>query len=299
MTTLDNFSNDLAAAVERGGAGTVLVDARHRYPASGIAYAADLVLTADHVITRDENLRIATADNKSFTVTVAGRDPNSDLALLRLSEKVLTPAKVADNSPKVGQLVLALGRPSNEGVQASWGIVTAIGGPARTGRGGLLEEYIQTETTSYPGFSGGPLVNTQGEVLGLNTSGLTRGMALTIPTKFAWRIADALAKHGTVRRGYLGVRTQAVDIPAVCTRKALKREQEHGLLVVWLEEKGPAEKSNVLVGDIVVAISGQPIGDPDDLFAALNGDIVGKSIAVEILRGGKPDTIQVTVGERK
>ena len=199
--------------MERGGVGTVLVDARHRYPASGIVYAADLVLTADHVITRDDNLRIATADKKSYEVTIAGRDPNSDLALLRHSEKVLTPAKVSEAAAKVGQLVLALGRPSNEGMQASWGIITAIGGPARMGRGGLLEEYIQTETTSYPGFSGGPLVNTAGEVLGLNTSGLARGMALTIPVKFAWRIADALAKHGTVKRGYLGVRTQAVDIP--------------------------------------------------------------------------------------
>ena len=298
MTTLDNFSNDLTTAVERGGVGTVLVDARHRYPASGIVYAADLVLTADHVITRDEDLRIATADKKSFAVTIAGRDPNSDLALLRLSEKVLTPAKVSEAAAKVGQLVLALGRPSNEGMQASWGIITAIGGPARMGRGGLLEEYIQTETTSYPGFSGGPLVNSAGEVLGLNTSGLTRGMALTIPVKFAWRIADALAKHGAVKRGYLGVRTQAVDIPE-SARKALKREQEHGLLVLWLEEKGPAEKCGLFVGDIIVAISGQAVGDPDDLFAALNGDIVGKSIAVEILRGGKPETIQVTVGERK
>src|ERR1700690_2227984 len=238
MTTLNDFSNDLVAAVERGGTGTVLVDARNRYPASGIAFAADLVLTADHVITRDENLRIATADNKSFPVTIAGRDPNSDLALLRLSEKALTPAKVSEAAAKVGQLVLALGRPSNEGAQASWGIITAIGGPAHMGRGGLLEEYIQTETTSYPGFSGGPLVNTNGEVLGLNTSGLTRGMALTIPVKFAWRIADALAKHGTVKRGYLGLRTQSVDIPD-SARQALKRAQEHGLLVMWLAVKSP------------------------------------------------------------
>jgi len=298
MTTLNDFSNELVAAVERGGTGTVLVDARNRYPASGIAYADDLVLTADHAITRDENLRVAVADNKSFPVTIAGRDPNSDLALLRLSEKALTPAKVSQTAAKVGQLVLALGRPSNEGVQASWGIITAIGGPARMGRGGLLEEYIQTETTSYPGFSGGPLVSTAGEVLGLNTSGLTRGMALTIPVRLAWRIADALAKHGTVKRGYLGVRTQSVDV-SDSARQALKRQQEHGLLVMWLEEKGPAEKSNMLVGDIIVAIGGQAVGDPDDLFAALNGEIVGKTIAVEILRGGKPETIQVTVGERK
>jgi S1-C subfamily serine protease len=298
MTSLNDFSNELAAAVERGGAGTLLVDARHRYPASGIAYAADLVLTADHVVTREDNLRIATAEGKTFSVTVAGRDPSSDLALLRLSEKALTPAKVSQAAPKVGQLVLALGRPGDEGVQASWGIITAIGGPTRTGRGGLLDEYIQTETTSYPGFSGGPLINTEGEILGLNTSGLTRGMALTIPVKFAWRIADSLAKHGIVKRGYLGVRTQTVDVPDAA-RTALKRAQEHGLLVMWLEEKGQAEKSGLLVGDIIVAINGQAVGDPDDLFAALNGDVVGKNIAVEVLRGGKPETLQVTVGERK
>jgi len=298
MTTLNDFSNELSAAVERGGTGIVLVDARHRYPASGIVYTPDLVLTADHVITREENLRVSNADNKSFSVTVAGRDSGSDLALLRLSEKSLTPVKVAKAAPKVGQLVMALGRPSNEGVQASWGIITAIGGPARTGRGGLLEEYIQTETTSYPGFSGGPLIDTNGEILGLNTSGLTRGMALTIPAKFAWQIADALAEHGTVRRGYLGVRTQPTELTD-SARKTLKREQAHGLLVLWLDGKGPAENGGLLVGDTIVAVSGKPVGDPDDLFAALNSDIVGKSIAVEVLRGGKPETIQVTVGERK
>ncbi len=298
MSTLTDFSNGLAAAVEKGGAGTVLVDARKRYPASGISYAADLVLTADHVVTREENLNVSNADSKAASATVVGRDPGSDLALLRLSEKILTPAKAADTAPKIGQLVIALGRPSSVGIQASWGIITAIGGPARTGRGGLLDEYIQTETTSYPGFSGGPLIDTEGEVLGLNTSGLAHGMALTIPVKFAWRIADALAKHGTVKRGYLGVRTQQVDIPE-SARGALKRDQGHGLLILWLEEKGPAEKSGLLVGDIIVAIGGQAVDDPDDLFAALNSDTVGKSIAVEVLRGGKPETVGVTVGERK
>ncbi len=298
MSALSDFSNGLTAAVEKGGAGTVLVDARRRYPASGIAYAADLVLTADHVVTREENLNIATADGKNYPVTIAGRDPGSDLALLRLAEKALTPAKVAESVAKIGQLVLALGRPSHAGVQASWGIVTAINGPARTGRGGLLDEYIQTETTSYPGFSGGPLINTEGEVLGLNTSGLARGAALTIPVKFAWRIADALDKHGTVKRGYLGVRTQPVEIPE-SARKALKRDQEHGLLVLWLEEKGPAEQGGLLVGDILVAVGSQPVGDPDDLFATLNSDTVGKSVAIEVLRGGRPETVSVKVGERK
>ncbi|HZM21433.1 MAG TPA: trypsin-like peptidase domain-containing protein, partial [Anaerolineales bacterium] len=288
---------DLTAAVEKGGASTILVDARKRYPASGIAYAEDLVLTADHVVTREENIKVMLSDGKSLSATIAGRDPGSDLALLRLAEKALSPAKTSEDI-KVGQLVLALGRPNSAGMQASWGIVTAISGPTRTFRGGLLDEYVQTETTPYPGFSGGPLVNTEGEVLGLNTSGLTRGSALTIPVKGAWRIADALAKHGSVKRGYLGVRTQTVEIPDA-GRKALNREQGHGLLVLWLEEGGPAAKSGLLVGDILVAISGQPVGDADDLFSALNTDTVGKSIAVEVLRGGRPETFQVTVGERK
>jgi S1-C subfamily serine protease len=294
---LTDFSNGLAAAVETAGTSTVLVDARKRYPASGIAYAEDLILTADHVVTREEDIKVLVADGQSFPATLAGRDPGSDLAVLKLSEKVLTPAATSE-AVKVGQLVLALGRPSSAGVQASWGIVTAIQGPARTFRGGMLDEYIQTETTPYPGFSGGPLIDTEGQVLGLNTSGLTRGSSLTIPVIFAWRVADALAKHGSVKRGYLGVRTQPVEISETA-REDLQRAQGHGLLVLWLEEGGPAEKSGLLVGDILVALSGQPVGDADDLFSALNSNTVGKTIAVEVLRGGRPQTLQVTVGERK
>lgn len=291
---LADFSNGLTSAVEKGGASTLVVDARKRYPASGIAYAEDLVLTADHVVTREEDIKVLLPDGKSLAATVAGRDPGSDLALLRLAEKALTSAKTSSDV-KVGQLVLALGRPNSAGMQASWGIVTAIAGPARTHRGGMLDEYIQTETTPYPGFSGGPLVNTEGEVLGLNTSGLTHGSSLTIPVKAAWRIADELAKHGSVKRGYLGVRTQPVEIPEA----ALKREQKNGLLVMWLEENGPAQKGGLFVGDTIVAIGGQPVSDPDDLFAALNSDTVGKAVAVEVLRGGKPETVNVTIGERK
>ena len=277
-----DFSNNLISAVEKGSQSTILVDARKRYPASGIAYAEDLVLTASHVVRRDENVKVTLPDGNELEAVLAGRDHGSDLALLRLAEKVLTPADTSDDI-KVGQLVLALGRPSESGVQSSWGIVTAIHGPARTHPGGLLDEYVQSETTPYPGFSGGPLINTEGEVLGLNTSGLTHGSSLTIPVKVAWRIADALEKHGTVKRGYLGVRTQPV---------------EKGLLVLWLEENGPAEKGGLLVGDILVAVGGQSVSDPDDLFAELNRATVGKPTSVEVLRGGKPETVNVTIGER-
>ena len=292
-----DFSNGLTAAVEKAGASTVTVDARKRYPASGIAYAEDLVLTADHVVTREEDIKITLPDGRSLAATIAGRDPGSDLAVLRLAERALSPAQTSDEV-KVGQLVLAIGRPGGEGMQASWGIVTSINGPARTFRGGMLDEFIRSETTPYPGFSGGPLINAEGEVLGLNTSGLTRGSSLTIPNKVAWHIAEALATHGSVKRGYLGVRTQPVEIPDA-SHQELHREQAHGLLVLWLEESGPAANGGLLVGDILIAVNGQPVGDPDDLFAVLKSETVGTAISVEILRGGRPETVQVTVGERK
>ena len=145
-TSLTDFSNGLTAAVEKAGTSTVLVDARKRYPASGIALAEDLVLTADHVVTREDGIKVVLADGKSLDATIAGRDPGSDLAVLRLPEKVLTPAKTSE-AVKVGQLVLALGRPNCAGIQASWGIVTAISGPTRTFRGGMLDEFLQSETT--------------------------------------------------------------------------------------------------------------------------------------------------------
>ena len=297
MSTLTEFSQGLSAAVEKAGASTVLVDARKRYPASGIAFSEDLILTADHVVTREEDIKVTLADGRSLAATIAGRDPGSDLAVLRLAEKGLTPAKTSE-AINVGELVLALGRPNTREIQASWGIVTSIHGPTRTFRGGMLDEYILTETTPYPGFSGGPLINTEGEVLGLNTSGLTRGSSLTIPVKVAWRVAEALATKGSVKRGYLGIRTQPVEIPEVA-RQALPREQNHGLLVLWLEEGGPAATGGLLVGDILVAVDGEAVGDPDDLFSALSSDRVGKSLPVEVLRGGRPETVHVTVGERK
>ncbi len=259
------------------------MDARKRYPASGIAYAPDLVLTADHVVTREDEIRIGLPDGKTLPATIAGRDPGSDLALLRLAEKVLTPAQSAP-APKVGQLVLALGRPSAAGVQASFGILTSINGPARTWRGGLLDQFFQSETVPYPGFSGGPLVDASGALLGLNTSGLTRGEALTIPSGVAWSIAKALAEHGAVKRGYLGVRTQPV---------------ENGLLILWLEKGGPAETGGLLVGDILTRLNGQDLRDADDLFGALHGEVVGKPVKAEVLRGGQPQTLTVTAGERK
>jgi S1-C subfamily serine protease len=295
---LVSLSNAMAQAVERAGAATLLIDARRRLPASGIAHSPNLVLTADHVVERDDDIRIVLPNGDSLPAQLAGRDPGSDLALLRLEQGILTVAETVSEKARVGQFALALGRPSLEGVQASLGIVSALGGAVRTGRGGLLEQYIRTDAIPYPGFSGGPLVDASGKVIGLNTSGLTRGGSLTIPADLAWRVAATLAEHGHVRRGYLGVRSQPVQIPQA-QQQALGRSQTSGLLLVSVEQGSPAEEGGLLVGDILVKLNDKVIADPDELLTALVGSVVGEASSIEVLRGGKPTSLEVTIGERR
>ena len=296
-TVLVELSDALADAAESAGKATVLVNARRRMPASGITYAADLILTADHVIEREEDITVHLADGKEVSAKVAGRDAGSDLAVLKLERAVAQVAEMTKSPARLGQIALVLGRPSTNGIEASLGTVSAIGGPIRTGRGGMLEKYIRTDGISYPGFSGGPLVAADGTVLGVNTSGLANGAALTIPADIAWRVADTLSKHGRVKHGYLGIRSQAVEIPGA-TQNTLRREQSSGLLVVSVEKDSPASKGGLMVGDILVSVAGVPVFHHDELFARLSGDVVGKSEPIEILRGGQPQTLDVLIGER-
>src|SRR5918912_227787 len=210
---LGTLSNSMADAVERVGPSLVLVNGRQRQPASGVVYAEDMVLTADHVLEREEDLTIQTHDGRTLAAQFVGRDPSSDLAVLKVPGLNAGPATAASEPARVGQFVLAVGRPTESGPMASVGIVSAIGGPLRTGRGGMLEKYIRTDATPYPGFSGGPLVDTTGAVLGITTTGLAGGVALAVPATTAWRIADTISKHGRVKRGYLGISSQPVYIP--------------------------------------------------------------------------------------
>jgi S1-C subfamily serine protease len=297
QNVLVELSDALADAAEKAGKATVLVNARRRMPASGIVYAPDLVLTADHIVEREEDIKVTLADGTEISAKLAGRDGGSDLAVLKLERAVANVAELTKTPARLGQIALVLGRPSADGVEASLGTVSAIGGPIRTGRGGMLERYIRTDSISYPGFSGGPLVAADGTVLGINTSGLTNGAAITIPADIALKIADALVKDGRIRRGYLGIRSQPVEIPQTA-QKSLKREQATGLLIVGVENNSPASKGGLMVGDILVAVAGAPVLHHDELFACLNGEVAGKSTPIEILRGGQPQSLNVPVGER-
>ena len=296
-TMLVELSDALADAAETAGKSTVLVNARRRLPASGILFAADLVLTAEHVLEKEEDITVGLSDGTEASAKIAGRDAGSDLAVLKLERPAGTVAEVTNSPARLGQLALALARPSRDGIEASLGTVSAIGGPVRTGRGGMLARYLRTDSISYPGFSGGPLVAADGTVLGLNTSGLSNGAAITIPADIAWKIGETLARHGQIKRGYLGIRSQTVEIPDA-SQKALDRPQATGLLVISVEKNSPAAKGGLIVGDILVAVAGNSVLQHDELFARLDGEVAGQSTPVEILRGGQPQTLNIVIGER-
>jgi S1-C subfamily serine protease len=273
----------------------VQVNGRQRLPASGFVYAGEMVLTADHVLEREDDLTIQAHDGQTHKARFAGRDPATDLAVLQVAGLGAEPAQAAAEPARVGQLVLAVGRPGSEGPMASVGIVSAVGGPLRAGRGGMLERYIRTDATPYPGFSGGPLIDVNGAVLGLLTTGLAGGATLAIPADLAWRTAELLSRQGFVKRGYLGISTQPVPLPA---NLRAGRQQQGGLLIVRVQEGSPAEQGGLLLGDVVVTLDGQPVTDPDGLQSLLTGDRVDRQVPVEVIRAGAFHTVPLTVGQR-
>ncbi|MDP9370432.1 MAG: S1C family serine protease [Chloroflexota bacterium] len=295
---LAQLSNDLSAAVERAGAATVTVNGRRRQPASGIIWSADgLIVTANHVVERDEDLTVGLPDGRQVPVTVVGRDPGSDIALLKAEAIDLQPAPRAAQPAKIGHLVLAVARPGPSGPMASFGAVSVVGGAWRTHQGATVEGFVRADVAMLPGFSGGPLVDADGAVIGLNSSTLGRGGGLTVPTAAIDRIVESLRTHGKVRRGFLGIGAQAARVPAALVG-ALGLGQERGLLLVSIEPDGPAERDGLYLGDVIVALNGDTVTEVEELQEKLTGDWVGRSIPIKVIRGGQLKDVSVTVGER-
>ena len=297
MSVLAGLSQDLSSTVELVGRSVVAIHARRRIPSSGVVWRSGVVVTAAHTLARDEDIGITLASGRTTSATLAGRDPATDLAVLRLEDAAVPAVEPGGEADlQVGRLVLALGRPGPQ-LTASLGIVSAVGGEWRTWQGGRVEHFIRLDLAIYDGFSGGPLVDAGGRVLGINTSGLARAMALALPARTVDRVTDQLLASGRVSRGYLGLAAQPVQLPDGL-RQRLGPAGRLGLVIVNLEPGGPAEAAGLLLGDILIALDGREVGDPADLLAALGAERVGKPVELRLVRGGEPREVAVTVGER-
>jgi S1-C subfamily serine protease len=282
-SALAALSDEIATTVERAGAGVVAVEARSRLGSTGFYIRPNLVLTADHALESDD-VEIVDAGGNAEPAEVAGRDPSTDLALLRTGSAGVALPLAPPEALRVGAIVLAIARDDDGDLAASMGVLSAVGAGWRSWHGGEIDRYVRPDLALYPRFSGSPLVDAGGRVLGLTTAGLSRRQALTVPARTIERVVEALlAAGGRVARGYLGVRLQAIP---------------RGVIILDVEPDAPAEHGGLLVGDVVTAIDGARVADVEDLHARLASAGAGAAIALDVVRAGAPAQLRVTLGER-
>lgn len=300
LNSLQDFSDQLAAMVDQVARSTVRVDARNRVAGTGIVWSSEgVVVTADHVVEREEDIHVQ-VDGTTYNAELVGRDPSTDLAVLRFDEKNTASAKFADSkSLKQGNLVFAVGRPWGEDAIVSSGIVSAVG---RFGFGNgwgeqFREGLIHADVTLYPGFSGGPLADASGRVVGLNTSAIGRGMSLAVPGETISRVVTELLKEGRIRRGYLGVGVQKIPLSETLKGK-LTLKQETGLMVLTVEAGSAAEKGGFIPGDILIGADGSTLARVRELHRWLATQRSGQQVKARVIRGGEIKDLSVTMGER-
>ena len=292
MTTVMDLSNALAGAVERAAGSVFAVHGRRRLPSTGVQWRAGLIVTASHTVEPDREVTLTAPDGRTLSARVAGRDPGLDIAVLRAEVEGVPVADIGDDGDlRIGHLVLALGA----GPRASAGIVSAL--DIRGGRHPVAGEILAVDLTLYPGFSGGPLVDVLGRVIGITTSGVSRHLQCAVRAATVTRLAEHVVRGGKIPRAYLGVGTQPVVLPEHL-RERLSLAQRTAVIVVNVTPDSPAAAAGLVIGDVIVSIAGHAIAEPGDLLAVLQPDRVGKAVTTSILRGGEPRELQVTVGER-
>jgi S1-C subfamily serine protease len=291
------LSNNLADIVDRVGRSVVAVNAR-RIPSSGIHWRSGIIVTSDETLRKEEDITVTLPDGRIVPVTLVGRDPSTDVAVLKLPDVELPLAEIGDaNSLKVGHLVLAIGRARDKEVAASMGVVSVAGGPWRSMSGGAIDRFLSLDLTLYPGSGGGPLVDATGRVVGFTTTG-PRGTVLSIPATTVDRVLDQLLAKGRISRGYLGVGMQPVRLPDSLKNK-LSLSAEQGVMIANVEPQGPADRAGILLGDILIALDNTPVKNMRDVQAFLGSQSVGQNLKTQLIRGGESVELSLVVGERQ
>ncbi len=285
-TSLVAFSGEIAQCVERAAAGVVAVHGGGRRSTSGIHWRGGVIVTAEEALERDEDLKVTLPGGRVVEATLVGRDPTTDVAVLRCEAEGLSPVSTGDAaSLRAGHIVLAVGNYQGAPL-ANLGIVALAGGPWHSQRGGSIDNLLRLDLALSPVAEGGALVDAQGRVVGMAVLG-PRGRALAIPASTIDRAVDQLLAKGHVYRGYLGAGLQP-----------LRHGGGRGILVVSLDPAGPAARAGLLVGDIVTAWNAKPIERVRELMRELGSDSVGQSVDLALLRGGAPAALKVVIGER-
>jgi S1-C subfamily serine protease len=295
--TLLDLSNQLAGAVERGAESIVAVHARPQLASTGVHWQDGLVVTTNGTVRRDRDIAVTLPGGERVEAELQGRDPSTDLAVLKIPGGALGIVTRGDAATlRPGNLTLALARLDETGPRAAFGVISVVAGPWRPW-GSEIDRLILSDVNLYPGFGGGPLVDPAGQVLGINSGRLSRPYTTTLPVETVNRVIGQLASRGYVRRGYLGAAMQPVRLQEQ-VRSRLRLDRAGGLLVVSIEPDGPAAAGGVLVGDVIIAIGGKPVGEPEDVLKVLDGDTAGRTQELELVRGGKLEKVEMLIGER-
>ncbi len=310
---LDAYSNAVVRAVERVGPSVVrihpmLEDPRMSGVGSGFAIGADkelgggLILTNSHVIQGASRFVVITAEGRNFTARCVGDDPDTDLAIIKIDQAADIPVARLGNSKKLrrGQLVIAIGAPLGFEATVTTGVVSAMGRSLRGERGRLIEDLIQTDAALNPGNSGGPLVNSTGEVIGIATAIIAgyQGLCFAVAANTARFVIGELLAHGHVRRGSIGLIAQQAPIPPTLAR-ATGVQQPYAVYVAHVDLGGPAAKAGIKEGDLLVAAGNQILTGLDDLLRALDHHSIGRATAFLIIRNARLMTVTVTPKLRK
>jgi serine protease Do len=284
------LSNDIAATVETIAATVVAVEGRDRIGSSGFFLRANTIVTADHALESDE-VEVVYADGRTASARVSGRDPATDIALLTVESPGAAPVVRAGADVRTGAIAIAVARDDDGDVAATMGVIGSVGGAWRTWRGGEIDRFIRADLSLYPRFSGSPLVDAAGRLIGMNTWGLSRRQAIVVPASTIERVSDALGSRGRIARGYLGVAMHGIELPDGWGGGG-------GVIALGVAPGGPAARAGLIAGDIITTLAGRRVGDSDDIQGVLDASSVGTSTVVGLLRAGKPLELEVTIGER-
>jgi S1-C subfamily serine protease len=295
-SSLVSLSNELASLVEGSAAPVVAVHGRPRFNSSGVYWSPGIVVTAEHTLRHDDDIVVRTGTGGELRAEIAGRDPGTDLAVLRVKDLTIpTAPKSEDSGHRPGDLIVAVGRNKNS-ANAAVGVISSLGGPSQTWRGGKLDQVIRLDLALHPVASGGAVVDSSGKLIGIATPILSRVAVFAVPNATVERVVQALLAHGRLPQGYLGAGLQPIRLPEHLT-KGLGLTIAGGLMTVSVDQNAPAGKAGLMIGDVLLELNGQFVDRPEAVRPLL-AESVGKTISARILRGGKLVNLEIAVAER-